>query len=205
MRFLKNSAAAFDAGDHLEAVRIAGPLAMLLFDGKTNGVVTEIGGTDIELTSTAFSMSAEMEKLMPIGATVAAWGGSLLSIQQFQLSSSSASGNHIPLCLDPRWDKRQRQVPRAEWWSERIHSHPSMIRGELIRIVRDKDGGGGHIDTKLPDGYAQMKGGIITVERRSAAGDLLETFTLPDLHLADLRQMAWEILNSPNLLALLAD
>ena len=69
---------------------------------------------------------------------------------------------------------------------------------------RSGQDGGGHIDKRLPPVYVQIKEGIMTVEHRDANGSLVSSFQIPDIQLADLRHMAWQVLNSPELAALLA-
>lgn len=72
-----------------------------------------------------------------------------------------------------------------------------MNRRELIRTVRDKDGGA-HFDNSISEKkeYLVLKNGIKM--------DLMgEKVTAENLHLALLRQMGYEILSSPDLKSLL--
>ena len=93
---------------------------MLLFDGKTDSVITDLGGRNIKLMSTA---SVDLEKMMdlPPGVTLAAWAGNLLTEQSFQFSSASVLAAQRPLCLSSDWDNRGKRIPKSERWNERIH------------------------------------------------------------------------------------
>jgi hypothetical protein len=117
-----------------------------------------------------------------------------------RLRITAAESTRIPN-LDPA--ALQVQMPAQEWWGQVVYIHGQVraTRKSLVLGAANKDGGA-HVDTKLNKEYvALMLGGLHGWFHYSPKND--GTFQpVMNEHFLYLRQMGFELLNSPNLLAL---
>lgn len=72
--------------------------------------------------------------------------------QLLKLTVTPTALNHVTVELVPKGLEDVRLVKYQEWWSENVmHTNEHKIsRGEIIRILRDKDGGA-HFDETITD------------------------------------------------------
>jgi len=100
---------------------------------------------------------------------------------------------YIPMLDDtltsPRW------CAFDEWWSEIVFKDDqgsTLTRGDLIRTVRDQDGGG-HVDSSLESTYARLS-------RENSLGWVMQKENSPtpilNAEMAALRQIGHEILKT---------
>jgi len=193
MDFLVHSCAIFDRGGHCrnEAIRIAAVLRTLFrdaFRGKTQHTksvfshLKERGFGEPTLLSTA--------ALIPPNAVMA---NSTLS--KLSVNCGPMGATYVP-CLDSGPAER-RWVDSETWWTEAIcvvgSQAKSLARRDIVLAAAEQDGGV-HVDEDLDASYQLVKAGLWQVR---AADGTLEA--VPDAHLADLRQMAHEVLSSPRI------
>jgi len=93
------------------------------------------------------------------------------------------------------------EVSAKEWWDQIVFvSYPyHLTRGQMVLFAANKDGGA-HVDPKLPPGYEKAIEGLWT--EATSIGGVETTRHIRNSNLAALRQMAYELLNSPDLLRL---
>ena len=94
-----------------------------------------------------------------------------------------------------------REILFPTWWNEVIYwgAGKQIRRDRLILDASNKDGGA-HVDSRLPENYDWMVKGTqfsLLIERND--GIKIERY-LSQPHLASIRQIAFEVLNSPELL-----
>ncbi|WP_435011255.1 hypothetical protein P12x_002562 [Tundrisphaera lichenicola] len=164
--------------------------AMFHQTGKSTSLMTHLGARFIRLLSTA----TKAPKSNP--------SGSWFSLVQWDLDPAFS----IFRCK-PNFNASKpahRDILLGDWWgSETIYQfdHKRVRRKDLVLVAANKDGAG-HVDSELPPDYHWlMDGGGWKVNFRPDHGPERE-ITLHDAHLAVLRQIAHEVLNSRELMAL---
>ena len=189
LQLINNSCELFDRGHIDEAVRIAGAIRVLLHDtNRSTSLLTLMGSK-----STISLRTPSAKKHDP------ASGMLFMDI----LAGSSLAPNKIeifPVFKLPF--VREEYLSANEWWNQAVSLHVpfySFTRAELVLDAANKDGAA-HVD-KLRDRYAALSAryGLEIVRIRE---DNREHLPITDMHLLYLRQLGWEILNSPGLLAL---
>jgi hypothetical protein len=99
---------------------------------------------------------------------------------------------------------RHRLVPFSAWWDGEVVYYGAGRRIKRKRLVTDaanKDGGA-HVDISLPPDYRWMVegAGVSFSVKRTDGSEISRTLIAP--HLACLRQIAYEVSQSPTLLKL---
>ena len=198
LSFLASSAEAYDRGNRFEAVRLATTIRVLLHDtSKSTSLLEHMGKKAILLAS-----STRPQSPPPPGVSKVIRTGSELAHASLTAGGGlTARAEHCPN-LD-RWGDTLHFLPVASWWSEVVHHLPDLRRRDLVLTAANKDGGAHVDDEPLPADYQRIKDGIWTYAQQDAAGNVVVAETPIALeNLAELRQMAYELLNSPDLLAL---
>ncbi|WP_146105503.1 hypothetical protein [Psychrosphaera saromensis] len=115
--------------------------------------------------------------------------------------SSDGSSSYYP-SLDEGPEKRY--VPVSKWWDQVVfvlNPKTKLTRKSIVLAAANKDGGA-HVDNKLSPDYAGLaKEGAVGTLVYKVNGKESKT-DIQDAHLVALRQMAHELLNSPELLAI---
>lgn len=186
--FLTRSAAIYDDGDVDEAIRIAVTLRVLFHDtGASTSLLTHLGvKRTVQLLSTATPM--------PKG------GKALPALVSTRFSLDPPVFDFIPFLDDA---KQQATVSVRTWLSEEVvysvhDSRTDIYRRDIIGWAANKDGGA-HVDENVPSAYAYLEGGAgfsITLNPDNAPSS---TETFKHAHFAALRQMAYEVINSPDI------
>lgn len=200
LEFLANSAAAYDSGAKHEAKRIAAVIRTLLHDTpKSHALLGQIGAQNVTLMTTVEPLPPPRPN--PDGTQTYA----VRVNSPFGVVKTSDSGVElVPLCAAPR-PCYQAFIPVIDWWNEIVWNRPvKMTRRELVLSAANTDGGS-HVDPKgtashYGGGYGAVKAGAgaIVVIR-----DGSET-PIGNPQYVDLRQLAHELLSSPDLQALAA-
>jgi hypothetical protein len=102
-----------------------------------------------------------------------------------------SDGSIVP-SLEKGADKHERPAPL--WWTQMVMAYDGecLTRKEIVLVAANKDGGA-HVDDELPAKYKRLvKGYYQTEDGRFFANH----------NALCLRQMGYEMLNSPKLLAL---
>jgi hypothetical protein len=184
--FLWRSCRSYDEGHLEEALRIATVIRVLIHDTPAStSLLKHLGAQNTLLSSTVSSHT----DAMPV------W---MSGMGRLRITATESA--RIPN-LDPA--ALQVQMPAREWWGQVVYIYGQVraTRKSLVLGAANKDGGA-HVDTKLNKEYeALMLGGLHGWFHYSPKND--GTFQpVMNEHFLYLRQMGFELLNSPDLLAL---
>jgi hypothetical protein len=214
--FLASSAAAYDQGSKAEAIRLAGVMRVLFSHSrKSAGLVFQLGGKRILLNSTCpkfpiepiqFSGivdfvfkegQTEGEAIAPLDGSITPEGKYLTCAEVAFFPTPEAPQSEVPHKLT--------QLRVHQWLREPIFifsPKEKLTRQDLLEKAANQDGAA-HVDPKLDPDYEQLHrpGGLGLSFSWSQDG---QEMTVKDVHLPALRQMAYELLTSPELQALAA-
>jgi hypothetical protein len=204
LRYIENSARAYDAGDAEEAIRIATSLRVIFHQTRQS----------TSLLSHLRATYARMMTSVPKPPYPQEWFSPLANISAMmyfpephrkECPNYEASRFVSPLTYKPLLSSASltRAVSGPDWWSAEpviiLHKKKST-RKDIVLWAANKDGGA-HVDAQLPFDYVHLSNCI----RLGAASDPtaeMTTETAKNAPFALLRQMAHEALNSPDLLKL---
>jgi len=197
LNFLRRSSRLFDQGEHDEAIRIATILRVLLRDGKNYKAKSQALLRRFEISRSVQLISTVSEK-----QAKSHLGG--LSIARFEMPPAG-SNEHPRVAVVPTFAVAALQavsVSRHEWVAEAVYrTDVNLTRAEIFGAAADQDGGA-HVDAELDEKYLIIRNRVDKFEVIDEAGEPQEPQWFGNAHFADLRQMAFEILNSPDILAL---
>jgi hypothetical protein len=187
LQWLRNSSREFDSGTHSEGRRIAATLRTIFRDGQSESLLTHLNGWPVKVLTTA-----EEQKQDP--DNIAWWvSGMVFTVMgpnpRMQAALSEARSRTF--------------ISAHHWWEQAITIPDRGIvirRRDLILTATNKDGGA-HVDADVPKDYVILEGPAWSVRHRLPSGQVV-TKTLDKIHLFYLRQMAYEVLNSPELVRL---
>ena len=188
LTWLERSAAAYDAGDRDEALRMSVPLRVLLHDtNKSHSLLRQLNvKRTVRFCSTAALPNGERR----------VW----CSLTNVQLR-----GRPVAVAYGPRLDQAPpRFAPFKTWWGEEIvYAVDPTVGRDLYRrdvvLLAAHKGGGAHVDPKVSASWEWLEqgaGGLIT---NLPADGPASTTLFADAHLAALRQITYEILHTPDL------
>ena len=190
---LERSCQAYDAGYINEAPRIATVLRILFHDtGKSTSLITHLGSAIlVQLLSTS--------EEPPAGTNF--FPGITVIHMQIAEDCEDAAVTY-KLKLDQA--RQKRFVSIRHWWAREIVylNKPqglAFTRRDIVTTVANQDGGA-HVDKALPADYEQLVAGLgwnMTVHPASGAPD--KDVLFQNAHYAALRQMGYEVLQSPSL------
>jgi hypothetical protein len=174
--FLERSCASFDAGFLDEAVRIATAVRVLLHDTRSStSLLKHLNAKTINILSTCKPVS-EPPKL-----------------QWMDCQLTRITGNGLIAKLDQASFKKE--IPFDEWWNQLVLviRDARITRKDLVLFAANKDGGA-HVDNELtPEFESLMTNSYFKDNSQEPAKIALES------HLVSLRQIGFEVLNSPEL------
>lgn len=189
--FLERSCASYDAGFTDEAVRIAVVVRTLLHQTKSStSLLTHLGATSITLLSTTLDILARFDgsdPFYPRGLPLFFNGmGRYGGPSGYTAKLGDASTKEL--------------IPMDKWWSQPvvILDRVPVSRRDIVLAAANKDGGA-HVDASLTPEYESLSTpGSVGV---FVSGEDAESAEAPitDAHLVSLRQMGYELLNSPDL------
>jgi hypothetical protein len=187
LRWLERSAREYDQGDVSEAIQMAIRFRVLFHDkGRQTSVMTHLGmKSTLRLLSTAAPLRPSSGGFALISLNI------LLEPQRFDYTPKLASS------------ARKSLVPFTRWWAgecifERPRPGVEIVRRDLILWAAEKDGGA-HVDAELTPEYRHLENGAgVSINLNPDLGEP-STETFKNAHFASLRQMAYEVLNSPSI------
>jgi hypothetical protein len=202
VKFIRNSCAFYDQGDVEEAVRIA-VASRVLFHDSTHSVslLTHLGSNSISMLTTAapFVDDPPMPNLYLVQPVV-----------DIRLTNDNRTANMRCPCY-PLLNRSMRNdsIPFSKWWAEELvieHKEPPSLltRKNLVLAAANKDGGA-HVDEELHPtyDYARLGSGVeIEIHFKPEWALPAQKAAYENVQFATLRQIAYEVLNSPALLAL---
>jgi hypothetical protein len=189
IQYIKTSCREYDAGNLDEAIRIGTSLRIIFYKSKNSKPITEKLPIEL-LLSTAFVQDKNAIK------------GTLHALVYLQMSvGQPPKAEYVPNLSNTN---KSRFISVAEWWErEPIYdfANTGMVsRKRLVLIAANKDGGA-HVDSTLPNEYERIKSGEPWTAHAGSTGEKLN---LDNGHLASLRQMGHEVINSPQILGLIS-
>ena len=98
----------------------------------------------------------------------------------------------------------KRFIPIADWWEKEVvvlTAKVQMTRKSLVQAVANKDGGA-HVDATLEPDYTAIKSGADLAATFLPEGGNPMEMPIESHNVATLRQIGYEVLHSPDLLAL---
>jgi hypothetical protein len=191
--FIENSCRIYDQGHAEEAIRIAVALRVLFHDTpNSKSILHHLGSKSIFLLSTADLAKHSSEY-------------NLALVQPLVKVTDSLTEQTMSCIMTPPLDdpRRRELVLFQTWWRKelivQLENNENMNRRDLILAAANKDGGA-HVDEELHPTYDKLRLGAgmeiaITLKRLSTK--LSASFE--NVHYASLRQMAYEVLNSPSI------
>jgi hypothetical protein len=194
LTFLCSSCASFDAGNKREAVRIATIVRILLHDSRKSSVslLTHLGAK--ESVSLSSSVEGEPHPSAPFMTTMVR--------TTFRVDAEGKGSTVYGAPLDARY---LLPMPVDAWWNQVVYilGQVRCTRKSLVLDAADKDGGA-HVDAALAPDYATI---ATTGERgwwhyKQPNDPDGPSYPVRDIHLFYLRQIGFEVMNSPELLAL---
>lgn len=188
--FLKRSCASWDAGHQDEGIRIAVIARVLLHQtDKSTSLLHHLGAPGLRLMSTV--------RQLPISKIIHFMG---MGMVQTKIATGSHTVSYIPnLGNGPT---KPYPLSANEWWNQiviKLGSHV-LSRGAIALAAANKDGGA-HVDAKLTAEYKALAADGMVDALYSLIGVPFPT-PIEGAHLVCMRQMGYELLNSPELLKL---
>lgn len=183
LSFLERSAQAFDSGYKDEAIRIAVTVRVLCHTTKNQKALLHRLGAD----------TCEML------TTVEPTSGRELFFDGMSLLQTGSAGARAMPALD-RGPIAQ-VIPLPTWWGQTLYvrGDARLARSDLVLTAADRDGGA-HVDPRLTPDYESLARGVWSFYE---GGSFVKEES--DAHLNFLRQIAYEVLNSPGVLEQLAN
>lgn len=189
--FLKRSCENYDAGHTDESLRIATVTRVLIHDTRNSTLLLKhLGALDIKLSSTVSDV--------PRAGTVMLSGMGRLVLTT---GPAGTGGVWKPAITS---DSIKAQLSVSEWWNQIIYilGKTRCSRKDLVLAAADKDGGA-HVDAQLTSDYKTlMTSGELGFFHYPTTGEKDNFRPIMDAHLVYLRQIGYELLSSPELLAL---
>jgi hypothetical protein len=185
MRFLQQSCKSYDEGFKDEGIRIAVIIRLLMHETKNQRpLLRSLDAMHINLATTCNGPSGRAVIYSGFG----------------QVSFSDAGIKHSAKI---QAEAIQKQIPLNEWWGQTIHLLGSVrqTRRSVVLAAAEKDGGA-HVDSKLTVEYQSLLNLDGSGYWSILAPDGITRTPITDAHLVFLRQMGFELLNSPELLGL---
>ncbi|PWS56399.1 hypothetical protein CWB77_06925 [Pseudoalteromonas sp. S1610] len=182
--FIENSSALFDLGKTNEAVRIATCLRVLIHDTKN---------------STSLFTLMEKKEVSKIRSTASSSIDGVKSFG-FSLTGIMTTGNKNRVTPNMHRIAYDNEVNIDKWWNEIVFAMPEVgafSRKDFVLIAANKDGGA-HVD-KLPQKYQKLQQGKAGITIK--VGNEIQT-NFSEMWPCLLRQLAWEFINSPDMLVL---
>jgi hypothetical protein len=183
LAFLIRSCAAFDGGFHEEAIRIATVVRTLVHQTpKSTSLLKHLNATTIRLLSTC----------PPTGP------GTVVSLGMGTASFCSETGWSYQPSLGG--GPFREFIPLSKWWTQEVMvRHPVRLTRRKIVLAAANQDGGAHVDAQLDTEYqALASAGFAGTVTQQASG-VSNSRPLERSHFICLRQIGYELLNSPEL------
>lgn len=187
--FLDRSCASYDAGYHEEGIRIASVIRVLVHQTMNSiSLLNHLRVPRMPLLTTVDAIPGSASTLFFIG----------MGMNCFGYGDSGSDAAYVPNLEHSRF---KTLLPANDWWNQVVmilDAQTRLSRKDIVCVAANKDGGA-HVDEKLTKEYAQLTadGAIGGFVYRNLDGTHFEPIT--NAHFVCLRQMGYEILNSPDL------
>jgi hypothetical protein len=181
--FIARSCEAYDRGYLDEGIRIAQQVRVLIHQTpKSKSLLTQLGATKIRLLTT----------VSPISSRTIFFDG--ISTCTFRGDKDGKPGEGTVGARLGGGPPVQKQFPLEAWWNQPLYvrNEIRVTRKNLVLTAANKDGGA-HVDSNLTREYQELNAGLWTFVTETTE------MKFPDSHFYFLRQLGYEIINSPDL------
>lgn len=208
LNFLTSSCQQYDRGHKYEAIRIAQALRILFHDTKSStSILTHIGSKDkVWLKASSEGASPNALEYYGMGILAIEVKDDGVATRKFEPALQREGIPHTALPIRYWWDTEVLVSTSMHPLRVAARSHYEPIRlkrSDIILNTANKDGGA-HVDDNLPPEYEWLtSAGALAMFEVPINDQQLEP--LADVHYVFLRQMAYEVLNSPDLIRLLEE
>ncbi len=194
--FLRNSASNYDKGDIEEAIRIAMAARVLIHQtNHSTSLLTHLNSTEIKLSSSVTTVASSNESI---------FHG--MGITSCSINNNPTLSFKARLPEESEMDK----LPLQDWWNQTIYilQLPNTIesvklsRKDLVLEAANKDGGA-HVDDNIKPIYKTLLTSGSLGEIGLIIGNKEQRISIENAHFVALRQIAHELLNSPDLINLI--
>ncbi|MBZ6387381.1 MULTISPECIES: hypothetical protein [Pantoea] len=193
--FLESSCERYDKGHTHEALRIAISLRIIFYSSNNNctSILKHMKAENISLLSTGGMPKEKAQKL-----------SQYYGLGLFQLSNSEESEYRPSLGDGSPFNNKY--LPLKDWWHECVYvlEHGKLItRFVIMKSAADKDGGA-HVDESLEPLYASLaeEGSLGTFKIMNDCNGIISSKPITNANHVALRQMAYEVLSSPDFIKL---
>lgn len=188
--YLERSCKSYDEGYTDEAIRMAVVMRVVLHDTKgkrgSRSLLKHLDAKDIMLLSTCRPDDVTPNTALYFG------------LGMHKATTDPDKSEYIP-GLDKSFYAQE--MPAPQWWEQIVHvlnRETRITRKDITLAAANKDGGA-HVDERLTPEYEKLASpgsvGAFAVNRKGKQ----ERRLIEDAHLVCLRQMGYELLNSPDL------
>ncbi|GEP32738.1 hypothetical protein NSZ01_05060 [Nocardioides szechwanensis] len=194
VKFLRASAAAYDDGDHDEALRMSVDLRALLHYGSSRPLLHELG-----LIKTLQYVDSAPERPPSSPGTVHMWGGGLTVLEVAFGEGGDTDGSVVPRYATggpegPPTNVRHRTY--TEWWKTRLvvtaEDGRWFSRSFLVTQMANTEGA--HTDAYLDGDYQALQEQVSSWHTSGANG--VPKPVSSDVGRASVRQITWELLRT---------
>lgn len=189
LRLIESACGSYDGGLHEAALHIAVALRVLIHETpKSHSLLGQLGSRNsLKLLSTFPELKIEPARADGVLAETITFGVGIGPFG-FQPSLGNSSDKHY-LSVDA-------------WWNEVIHEFRQRFsRADIILAAANQDGGA-HVAPNPAQKTVLLRGSLGTLTTTTSRGTEKRELTNP--HFSLIRQFGFEILNSPDLRALVS-
>ena len=188
LTFLKRSCESYDAGATDEAIRIATIIRVLIHNTKTStSLLKHLNATTINLLSTTSNITPN-------------------TVMYFGLGMIQLSGSNCRYFPSLDFGPVKEMIPVSQWWNQIVFvldPQTRLSRRKIILSAANQDGGA-HVDASLSKEYEALSSdGAIGHFTYGSNENKAYQQPIQEAHFVAIRQMAYELLHSPDLNALL--
>ncbi|HTD02674.1 hypothetical protein [Undibacterium sp.] len=190
LRFLERSAKAYDEGEHDDAIRIATSIRVICHQtSNSTSLLSMLGASGINLLSTS------QQELPGPGLGLNVANNLMFDVMKMTLTAAPMTS-----------DVAHRMIVSFDgWWNREVvffnNETLQITRRDLVLWLANKDGGA-HVEVPPPARYKVVQDGMNFTWTLGAPGGVEKKVQVSEFQLAALRQFAYELLNSPELLTL---
>jgi len=188
LRFINLSCQSFDNGFLEESIRLCVCIRVLFYNTRNStSLINHLGKENINLISSCGdSRNEDLENATFLESLIMIEGG---------IGLRPLLNDGPPCCY--------KEISFSDWWNQIILITPDQdrfTRKSLILSLANKDGGA-HVDENLDSDYERLKEGYWLFLNEIDGDVITKKFANP--HYLHVRQIGWEILNSPEILSLI--
>ena len=192
LHFLERSCEAYDEGYTDESIRMATQIRVILNPGgkKSRSLLQHLNSSRIPLLTTSEGAPERPDLSEYVG---------MISFR-FSSDGQDATGKYYP-GLDNALHREY--IAADQWWKQVVlfTNGTRYSREAIVRDTANKEGGA-HVAATLTPEYERLTTPGVIGELVEVSGEVETRTPIPEVHLVCIRQMAYELLNSPELLKL---